>query len=1214
MKEFTKFILIITLLFFLKVSGVSQICYRSNELNLSNSICLLNQTTAGEKSDINQYACSLVAHNSPEKIYSFYVQEACNIQIGLEILNGVDLDLFLFKYSCGAALREHSSEIINCIASSGSSNTSSNKEAIQILLQPGLYFLAVDANSASTIGNFNLDITCGDLNCTTATAISCNIPINGTTVGSVNNSSIYSFNNSASRDVNNSGPEKIYSFTLNSVSNIDILLNNFSSNLDLFLISDCKTKVFLSKSDNTGNGVAERINVTNLSAGKYFIVVDGYRCSSGSFTLQVNSNTCSNEDCSNIEKTFNTGTNSYRLRLNRSGASNFVWSVLQTGQISNQSLIDIPVRSTNVNITVNLSYILNGITYNCTKNICVKSPLTCQEISYKIIDNNCVKYELSSSNASDITWVDNSTGIIFGRNRLSDCLSIPSCANKNITVNYVLDGIEYTCINQAYICPPAEKCENIDYVYDKNNGCYRFNLNFPGIVPSNISWINDNTGGTLGSAIQSNCLYVPISSNCSDYQITVNFSANGKRYSCTKKFNLCNRPNDCTDISTFYDNINNCFSLSLALQGATNIEWRNETSNSVIIGTGSNLNCYRPSTCDNQTITVKYAIGSNWYVCSSVISFCNPFNSSTINFNGFCNQNSVIYEFSIPQNFRVNRWYFDNSTLISTDNKIQVPDFSRSANYICVNYTDANNKIQTSCSYVVPSNWIKCATGDNHTLIIPNNLSVNPANLFEVGDIIGVFYKNGSSLASGGIVQYNRLNTAVAIQGDDASSSVKDGFSNNEAFILQRFSSKFGTIHNINGDYEPINGFSITAQGNYQNRGISKLKAINTGSTGCLPFDKGWNLISSYIIPTNTAFRDLLANSASSIELIKDDNGLAIYPNLNIYNTMPAWDFKKAYKLKASNSGCFTFTGTKVDRTVNAITLRNNWQYFPVWYENPTSISSVLNKYAQNIIIVKDIYGNIFIPGNIDNIGNLTPFKGYELKSNGSITINNLNNDESYFLQNKNSSDALEYYKLPSNLNTGSNANILFLQDKIKSLFSIGDEMAVLDKQNNIFGAIKYNGENLSLVVWGDDPATTTKDGFKDNETMIFKLWEKRTNRVYEFKLNFTNGLTNMYKTDNVYYVDQIILATVPNNEISNDSNITISPNPVSDILFLEFNSDVKSGFYSIFSNLGNEMFKGEFDKSSNNINVSNLVDGIYYIRINSQQGNIVHKFIKTGY
>jgi len=131
---------------------------------------------------------------------------------------------------------------------------------------------------------------------------------------------------------------------------------------------------------------------------------------------------------------------------------------------------------------------------------------------------------------------------------------------------------------------------------------------------------------------------------------------------------------------------------------------------------------------------------------------------------------------------------------------------------------------------------------------------------------------------------------------------------------------------------------------------------------------------------------------------------------------------------------------------------------------------------------------------------------------------------------------------------------------------------------------------------------------------MIFKYWEKRSNRVYEFKLNFTNGLTNIYKTDNVYYVNQLILSTVPNIEISKITSVTISPNPVSDILSLEFNSDVKSGFYCIFSNLGIEMFKGEFNKSSNNINVSNLLDGIYYIRINSQQGNIVYKFIKTGY
>ena len=159
MKEFTKIVLIITLLLLSKVSGVSQICSRGNYLDLMNSICLLSQTTVGEKSDINQYACSSVPHNAPEKLYSFYIQEACNVQIGLEILNGVDLDLFLFKYSCLAAIRENSSEIINCIASSGSGNTSSNKEAIQIFLQPGEYFLAVDANSASTIGNFNLDIT-----------------------------------------------------------------------------------------------------------------------------------------------------------------------------------------------------------------------------------------------------------------------------------------------------------------------------------------------------------------------------------------------------------------------------------------------------------------------------------------------------------------------------------------------------------------------------------------------------------------------------------------------------------------------------------------------------------------------------------------------------------------------------------------------------------------------------------------------------------------------------------------------------------------------------------------------------------------------------------------------------------------------------------------------------------------------------------------------
>mgnify|MGYP000866464212 CR=1 FL=1 len=53
----------------------------------------------------------------------------------------------------------------------------------------------------------------------------------------------------------------------------------------------------------------------------------------------------------------------------------------------------------------------------------------------------------SIATAGETLYLSNSTGIIFGRNRLSDCLSIPSCANKNITVSYVLDGTERSSLN-----------------------------------------------------------------------------------------------------------------------------------------------------------------------------------------------------------------------------------------------------------------------------------------------------------------------------------------------------------------------------------------------------------------------------------------------------------------------------------------------------------------------------------------------------------------------------------------------------------------------------------------------------------------------------------------------------------------------------------------------------------------------------------------------
>jgi len=75
----------------------------------------------------------------------------------------------------------------------------------------------------------------------------------------------------------NVGPEKLFCFKLNSSSNTEINLTNFSKNLDLFLLSDCNKKIAIGRSRDTTRGKPEKIIYNNLPAGNYYIVVEGGR-------------------------------------------------------------------------------------------------------------------------------------------------------------------------------------------------------------------------------------------------------------------------------------------------------------------------------------------------------------------------------------------------------------------------------------------------------------------------------------------------------------------------------------------------------------------------------------------------------------------------------------------------------------------------------------------------------------------------------------------------------------------------------------------------------------------------------------------------------------------------------------------------------------------------------------------------------------------------
>lgn len=103
------------------------------------------------------------AYGGNDKVYRIVITEPTNLQATLNILDaGRNLDMFLMS-SCLTYPFANTSqpECVYCIASSTNNNLSNPEESFSTFLEPGTYYLVVDAPQAGTSVRFNLSLSCG---------------------------------------------------------------------------------------------------------------------------------------------------------------------------------------------------------------------------------------------------------------------------------------------------------------------------------------------------------------------------------------------------------------------------------------------------------------------------------------------------------------------------------------------------------------------------------------------------------------------------------------------------------------------------------------------------------------------------------------------------------------------------------------------------------------------------------------------------------------------------------------------------------------------------------------------------------------------------------------------------------------------------------------------------------------------------------------------
>lgn len=129
------------------------------------------------------------------------------------------------------------------------------------------------------------------------------------------------------------------------------------------------------------------------------------------------------------------------------------------------------------------------------------------------------------------------------------------------------------------------------------------------------------------------------------------------------------------------------------------------------------------------------------------------------------------------------------------------------------------------------------------------------------------------------------------------------------------------------------------------------------------------------------------------------------------------------------------------------------------------------------------------------------------------------------------------------------------------------------------------------------------------NNASLGWMWADNTNLSciqVDNKINADNKNTNNWRKDMTTSYEESCPSL--NTEDFNKESIALYPNPTRDIIHLELYNNAS---YSIIDPLGKVVGIGELFNGKNEINLTNLTNGMYFLSVSSSYGNLTRKVLK---
>lgn len=365
---------------------------------------------------------------------------------------------------------------------------------------------------------------------------------------------------------------------------------------------------------------------------------------------------------------------------------------------------------------------------------------------------------------------------------------------------------------------------------------------------------------------------------------------------------------------------------------------------------------------------------------------------------------------------------------------------------------------------------------------------------------------------------------------------------------------------------------------------------------------QGWSIISSHFIPELPQLEELFSQQIQqgTLEIMIGKSGL-FWPAQNI-NLIGQWNVYEGYKVKMNQQDEVFVTGELVEG--KTVPLAQGINYLPVLSIMPVPASEIFNQISGSLVYAFDITnGLIWWPeGGIYTLELLVPGSGYlvNMSAPGSVVYPDINGLK-HFTQPRPTTIANAPQMV---LNTGV-AHLISISAEALKVLVPGDIIAVFNGMDLCVGMTEYNGNNtnLGLVVYGNDFTTGDIDGMMNYEKMQFSVYRASTleemTLTPEWNLQMPN--TDMFVENGLSAISSFKLGAVGVGE-QEGTSIRIYPNPATDVLFIA--GEFATGTYvEIYDQLGKSVMRQGLQSESNQLNVSQLNNGIYMVKIKTETG-----------